>query len=255
MLPKIHFKIDFKTNFSAFVIYLFEEFPGCTEDALSKINKLGIKKEIDKIKRKETLEDDKKFLKELSRNPFALKKKIPEELFEHIYSNYNKYYAKNEKLFSNRAKRIKSKLNNKRIKQILKMIEDEPKKSFKPKIIDVWLVDIYYLIKEKNIEGTTTKEGIYLGLPNRPINLFYSTLIHELVHYNIMNRYSENEEEVIAQLLGLQISKRILGKVPSQSIIIAKRRIKKITKKDFKVVINIWENKNNIDKFLKATFR
>ena len=70
-----------------------------------------------------------------------------------------------------------------------------------------------------------------------------------------MNRYSENEEEVIAQLLGLQISKRILGKVPSQSIIIAKRRIKKITKTDFKVVINIWENKNNIDKFLKATFR
>src|SRR3989344_3570411 len=180
MLPKIQFKIDFKTNFSAFIIYLFEEFPGCTEDALSKINKLRIKKEIDKIKRKETLEDDENFLKELSKNPFALKKKI-----------------------------------------------------FKTKIIYVWLVDIYYLVKEKNIEGTTTKEGIYLGLPRRPINLFYSTLIHELVHYNLMNMYSENEEEVIAQVLGLKISKRILGKVPSQSIITAKRRIKKITKKDF----------------------
>ena len=67
MLPKIQFKIDFKTNFSAFIIYLFEEFPGCTEDALSKINKLRIKKEIDKIKRKETLEDDENFLKELSK--------------------------------------------------------------------------------------------------------------------------------------------------------------------------------------------
>ena len=255
MLPKIQFKIDFKTNFSAFIIYLFEEFPGCTEDALSKINKLRIKKEIDKIKRKETLEDDEKFLKELSKNPFALKKKISAELFEQIYSSYKNYYTKNRLLFNNRAKRIVSKLNGKIIKQILKMIEDETKKLFKTKIIYVWLVDIYYLVKEKNIEGTTTKEGIYLGLPRRPINLFYSTLIHELVHYNLMNMYSENEEEVIAQVLGLKISKRILGKVPSQSIITAKRRIKKITKKDFKIVIKIWDDKDNIDKFLKATFR
>lgn len=255
MIPKIKFKIDFNTNFSAFVIYLFEEFPRCTEDALSKIKKLKLKKEINAIKRKETLEDDEKFLKELLNNPFALKKKIPEELFTQIYCSYKDYYNKNNQLFNDRAKRIISKLDNKRIKQIIQKIENETKIPFKTKIINVWFVDIYYLVQENNIEGTMTKQGIYLGLPNRPINLFYSTLIHELVHYDIMNKYSENKEEVLAQIIGLRVSKMILGKIPLQFINTAKRRVKKITKLNLEKVMRIWEDTLNIIRFLRATFR
>jgi len=233
MVPKVRFKINFKTNFFAFVIYLFEKFPGCTENALSKINKLELKKEIDKIKRKETLEEDEKFLKELSRTPFALKKKIPLNLFQQIYLSYKRYYLKNKQLFYSRLKRIKTHLNNKRIKKILQTIENSTKYRFKTKLINVYLVDIYYSAKENCLEGTTTKEGIYLGLPHKPTNLFYSTLIHELIHFNLIGKYSEDEEEVISQMLGLEISKKILGEIPLQSLNTAKKRIKIIIKKKF----------------------
>lgn len=252
MIQKIKFKVGFDVNFSAFVIYLFEKFPGCTKDALSKINRLELKKDIEKIKRKETLEDDENFLRELQKNPLVLKKKIPLSLFNQIYSNYKKYYTKNNQIFQERAKGIMFRLNNKKINKILKSIEDKTGVPFKAKDIPVWLVDVYYLKHENNIEGTTTKEGIYLGLPSKPTNLFYSVLIHELIHYNIQGKYSESKEEVIAQILGIEISKRVLGRTPLQTMENAKKRIKKITKKEFSELHNIWKNSGSIGGFLKA---
>ncbi|MBS3084637.1 hypothetical protein J4411_01870 [Candidatus Pacearchaeota archaeon] len=252
MPPEIKFWLNFETNFSAFVLYLFEEFSGCTKDALIRINQLNLKKEIEKVKDRETFENNEKFVKKLSENPFVLKKRLPLKLFEQIYFNYRKYYFKNKKLFKKRAKEITSKINRSKLNRILKSIENKTKIPFKPKRINVWLVDIYYIDKEKSLEGTATKEGIYLGLPSRPVNLFYSTLIHELVHHNLIGKYSEDKEEILAQLIGLDVSKIFLGKVPLGSVKIAKRRVERITKMNFKTVLKMWENKNSTSKFINS---
>ena len=107
---------------------------------------------------------------------------------------------------------------------------------WKTKLIKIYFVDIYYNVNDKIIEGTTTKDGIFIGLPHKPTNEFISTLFHELIHSNLLNKYDEDNEEILAQILGIKITKLILGKVPDQSIKIAKRRIKKITGKDYKII-------------------
>jgi len=250
--PKLDYIFDFKANFAAFILYLFEEFPGCTEDALERIKRPDLRSKIDKIKSKETLEDDEEFVKRLQKSPSTLKSKIPVALFDQIYLEYKRYYNKNKIKFEDRTRAIKKNLNKKQINEILIKIKEKTNISFKIKNINIWLVDIYYIKSKREIEGTTTPRGIYIGLPERPLKIFYGILIHELVHYNLKGRYSEDIEEVIAQIAGLEISKEVLGKVPEQLWNTAKKRVPRLTKMKFEEVIDLWNRSKFISSFVKS---
>jgi hypothetical protein len=228
MIPKINFLLNFKSNFAAFCLYLFETYPGCTEDALKKINRTKLIKQIKEIKKKYVLEDDGKTVKKLLQEPRTLGLKIGKELFNHIFSAYKKHYNINKTKFISRAKKIEKFVKTHKIKEVLLEIEKETKIKWKKSKIDVWLVDIYWYPKEKQIDGTTTKEGIFIGLPPAPIDAFKSVFYHELIHANIDGKYNEKKEEHLAQILGIKVTRKILGKVPKQMIEIAKRRIKAI---------------------------
>lgn len=190
--PKTNFSSDFKIDFFAYLLTVFETFEGVREVALNKVileeNKKKIK-EFLVVKTEMDLENE-ETVSSFLENEETIIRMLGLEFYSLLKKEYLTYFEGNQ-LSQKIASFIKT-IDETKVNFLLSKISLETGRGWKSKKINLFVVDSYRY-PDESIEGLSLGNYLFIGWEETISNKFYVILLHELIHLNLGEACSEEK--------------------------------------------------------------